>query len=111
MKSKLNTRVYIVDNTIIEFKTLCLISVKEHQNKVIKPIKLTAQIQIASPPKTGVKRATIYIPAFTIVAECKYALIGVGASIASGNQIWNGNCADFVKAPNNIRMMMAGISG
>ena len=25
--------------------------------------------------------------------------------MASGNQIWNGNCADFVNAPNIIRIM------
>ena len=35
----------------------------------------------------------------TIVAECKYALTGVGAAIAPGNQAWNGYCADFVNAP------------
>jgi len=28
----------------------------------------------------------LWIPAFTIVAECKYALTGVGAAMAWGNQ-------------------------
>ena len=41
------------------------------------------------------------LPAFTIVAECKYALTGVGAAMACGNQKWNGNCADLVNAPNS----------
>ena len=39
------------------------------------------------------------LDAFTIVAECRYALTGVGAFIALGNQEWNGACADFVSAP------------
>jgi hypothetical protein len=39
------------------------------------------------------------MPAFTIVAECRYALTGVGAAMALGSQKWNGTCADLVKAP------------
>ena len=35
----------------------------------------------------------------TIVAECKYALTGVGAAIAAGSHEWNGYCADLVNAP------------
>ncbi len=38
-------------------------------------------------PNNGVNRSNKKIPAFTIVAECKYALTGVGAAIALGNQI------------------------
>ena len=41
-------------------------------------------------------------PAATIVAECTNALTGVGPSIASGNQVWKGNCADLPIAPDNI---------
>ena len=33
-----------------------------------------------------------------MVAECRYALTGVGACIAFGSQKWKGNCADLVNA-------------
>jgi hypothetical protein len=42
----------------------------------------------------------IKIPAVTIVAACINAETGVGA-IASGNQVYNGICADFPQAPMN----------
>ncbi len=38
-------------------------------------------------------------PAVTIVAACIKALAGVGPSIASGNQLKSGNCADLPNAP------------
>ena len=36
-----------------------------------------------------------------MVAECRNALTGVGATIAPGSQAENGNWADFVKAPSS----------
>ena len=39
-----------------------------------------------------------------MVAECKYALTGVGACIAPGNQKWKGNWADLVITANNINI-------
>jgi hypothetical protein len=41
----------------------------------------------------------MYTPAVTIVAAWISALTGVGPSIASGSQTYNGNCADFPIAP------------
>src|SRR4051794_33908907 len=52
--------------------------------------------------KAGDSTATRNIPAFTIVAECRYALTGVGAAMAPGNQAWNGYWADLVNAPTSI---------
>ena len=37
-------------------------------------------------------------PAFTMAAACKYAEIGVGASIASGSQVKSGTWADLAVA-------------
>ena len=51
-------------------------------------------------PADITERAKIYTPTFTIDAACKYALTGVGASIAFGNQICIGNCADLPHAAN-----------
>ena len=48
------------------------------------------------------------MPAFTIVAEWRKALAGVGAAMAPGSQKWKGNCADLVKAPSRIRASATG---
>ena len=42
------------------------------------------------------------MPAFTMVAECRKALMGVGASMAFGSQMWKGHCALLVAAPRMI---------
>lgn len=52
-----------------------------------------------STPAAGASRPSRKIPAFTIVAEWRKALAGVGAAIAPGSQAWKGTWADFVIAP------------
>ena len=52
--------------------------------------------------KSGNIRATRYTPATTIVAAWIRALTGVGPSMASGNQMCNGNMALFPAPPTNI---------
>ena len=42
------------------------------------------------------------------MAECRYALTGVGATIAPGSQPWNGYWADLVKAPMAIEHQRGG---
>ena len=76
-----------VENARIPFKSCCFVAFNEAQNSVIKPTKVIVHIHPSDTANNGVKRATRYNPALTIVAECKYALTGVGASIASGNQM------------------------
>src|SRR2546425_5133857 len=62
---------------------------------VIPQIKPTV-IKAGGPPKkrgwAGARRSP---PAVTMVAAWMSALTGVGPSIASGNHIYNGNCADL----------------
>jgi len=41
----------------------------------------------------------MYTPAVTMVAAWMRAETGVGPSIASGSQMWNGNWADLPAAP------------
>ena len=66
---------------------------------------ITTGRQSSDPAKIGANQATRITPAFTIVAECRYALTGVGAAIAPGSHAWNGYCADFVNAPtSNMHM-------
>ena len=47
---------------------------------------------------TGPSRSSRYTPALTMVAECRRALVGVGATIAPSSQPLNGICALFVSA-------------
>ena len=51
-------------------------------------------------------RATMKMPAVTIVAAWISAEIGVGPSMESGSQTCRGNCADFPIAPMNSRMQV-----
>lgn len=55
----------------------------------------------------GDKRATMKIPAVTIVAAWISAEIGVGPSIESGSQTWNGNWADLPIAPTKRKRQIA----
>lgn len=55
-------------------------------------------------------RATMKIPAVTIVAAWISAEIGVGPSMESGNQTCSGNCADLPMAPINRQMQITVIS-
>ena len=49
-------------------------------------------------------RATMNMPAVTMVAAWISAEIGVGPSIESGSQTCSGNCADLPIAPMNRQM-------
>src|SRR5687768_7288979 len=74
---------------------------------VAAPATVTTVVHIGVDPAMGVILAMRYTPAFTIVAECRYALTGVGASIAFGSQKWNGTWADLVNAASSTRPAMA----
>ena len=54
----------------------------------------------------GDMRATMKIPAVTMVAAWISAEIGVGPSIESGSQTCSGNCADLPIAPMKRQMLM-----
>ena len=51
-------------------------------------------------------RATMKMPAVTIVAAWINAEMGVGPSIESGSQTCSGTCADLPMAPMNRQMQM-----
>ena len=55
-------------------------------------------------------RATMKIPAVTMVAAWISAEIGVGPSIESGSQTCSGACADLPMAPMNSRMQITVIA-
>jgi len=53
---------------------------------VVMPALPTNQNHSSVPERTGQSRPSTNTPAFTIVAECRYADTGVGAAIARGSQ-------------------------
>ena len=79
-------------------------------NAVIEPMIMTNDKAVSDSSNSGDMRATIKIPAVTIVAAWISAEIGVGPSIESGSQTCSGTCADFPMAPMNSRMQVTDIS-
>ena len=71
---------------------------------VIEPITKMKFNAASDNSNSGDMRATMKIPAVTIVAAWISAEIGVGPSIESGNQTCSGNCADLPIAPMNKQM-------
>ena len=73
---------------------------------VIAPITITKFKAVSDNSNRGDIRATIKIPAVTIVAAWIKAEIGVGPSMESGNHTCNGNCADLPIAPMNKQIQI-----
>src|SRR3989304_5483088 len=71
------------------------------KNAVVAPTTATAVCVISARANSGCNRAIMYTPAVTMVAAWISAKTGVGPSIASGSQVYSGNCADLPVAPAN----------
>src|SRR5258708_39920025 len=79
------------------------------KNAVVAPMTSTNDNAVSECSNSGDMRATMKIPAVTIVAAWMSAEIGVGPSIESGNQTGSGTCADLAMAPMK-RQMQIGVS-
>src|SRR6202030_949447 len=66
---------------------------------VSAPMMATVFIAVGASTNTAFERATMYTPAVTMVAAWISAETGVGPSMASGSQTWNGNMADLPMQP------------
>ena len=66
---------------------------------VAAPVPATTIIVIGARLNRTLQRTIMYTPAVTIVAAWINALTGVGPSIASGNHVYKGICADLPVAP------------
>src|ERR1019366_7961876 len=71
---------------------------------VVEPMIKTVDSAVSDSSNRGDIRATMKIPAVTMVAAWINAEIGVGPSIESGNQTCKGTCADLPIAPTNKQM-------
>src|SRR5688572_19213442 len=76
------------------------------KNAVVAPTNSTIASAASLCSNSGDMRATMKMPAVTIVAAWISAEIGVGPSIESGSQTCSGTCADLPIAPMNRQMQM-----
>src|SRR5580658_555892 len=77
------------------------------KNAVVAPITSTNDNAASECSNSGDIRATMKIPAVTIVAAWMSAEIGVGPSMESGNQTCSGTCADLAMAPMKRQMQIS----
>ena len=73
------------------------------KKQVIVPTKAIINCMAGNKEYNGWSRATKKMPAATMVAAWIRAEIGVGPSIASGNQTCKGNWADFAIGPKKTK--------
>ena len=77
---------------------------------VMAPITSTKLSAVSESSNSGDMRATMKMPAVTMVAAWISAEIGVGPSMESGSQTCSGNWADLPIAPMNRQMQTTVIS-
>ena len=75
---------------------------------VVAPMNSTKLSASSEHSNSGDMRATMKMPAVTMVAAWISAEIGVGPSIESGSHTCSGTCADLPMAPMNRQMQMNG---
>ena len=88
----------------------CTVAISAMKNAVIAPIIITNVSAVSDNSNSGDMRATMKMPAVTMVAAWISAEIGVGPSIESGNHTCSGNCADLPMAPMNSKIHITVIS-
>src|SRR5579863_10216 len=76
------------------------------KNAVVAPITSTNDSAPSEYSNSGDMRATIKMPAVTMVAAWMSAEMGVGPSIESGSHTCSGTWADLPIAPTNRQMQM-----
>ena len=80
------------------------------KNAVVAPMTSTKLSAVSDCSNSGDMRATMKMPAVTMVAAWISAEIGVGPSIESGSQTCSGTCADLPIAPTNRQMQITVIA-
>ncbi len=81
------------------------------KNAVMAPITSTNDSAASEYSNSGDMRATMKMPAVTMVAAWIRAEMGVGPSIESGSHTCSGTCADLPIAPMNRQMQMSVSAG
>src|SRR5690349_23776363 len=73
---------------------------------VMAPMIITTERAVSDSSNSGDMRATMKMPAVTMVAAWMRAEMGVGPSIESGSHTCSGTCADLPMAPMNRQMQI-----
>src|SRR5260370_42189585 len=81
------------------------------KNAVVAPMISTTDSAVSDSSNSGDMRATMNMPAVTMVAAWINAEIGVGPSMESGSHTCKGTCADLPMAPMNKQMQVNEIAG
>src|SRR5580704_13247911 len=81
------------------------------KNSVVAPMTSTNDNAVSECSNSGDMRATMKMPAVTMVAAWMSAEIGVGPSMESGNHTCSGTCADLAIAPMNRQMQVNVMAG
>src|SRR6267143_96680 len=76
------------------------------KNAVVDPMISTTDSAVSDSSNSGDMRATMNMPAVTMVAAWIKAEIGVGPSMESGSHTCKGTCADLPMAPTNKQMQV-----
>src|SRR6202049_317963 len=84
---------------------------KPMNSAVVAPITSTNDSAVGEYSNSGDMRATMNMPAVTMVAAWISAEIGVGPSMESGSHTCKGTCADLPMAPTNKHMQVKVIAG
>src|SRR5512132_3702110 len=90
--------------------SFCTMPRNAMKSAVIAPMIVTNDSAVSDHSNSGLIRATMKMPAVTIVAAWISAEIGGGPSIESGSHTCSGTCALFPIAPMNRQMQIAVIS-
>src|SRR5690349_25014342 len=86
--------------------SLLMMPRKPMNSAVVAPMNNTKLSAYAEYSNSGDMRATMKMPAVTMVAAWINAEMGVGPSIESGSHTCSGTCADLPMAPMNRQMQI-----
>src|SRR6478609_6584836 len=96
-----------VEYAMTRLMSLCTIPRNAMNKAVVAPMTVTNDSAVSDSSNSGLMRATMKIPAVTIVAAWISAEIGVGPSIESGSHTCSGTCALLPIAPMKRQMQIA----
>src|ERR1700674_982684 len=88
-----------------------VIATRPIESAVMAPMTSTTERAVSDSSNSGDMRATMKMPAVTMVAAWISAEIGVGPSMESGSHTCRGTCADLPMAPMNKHMHAKVIAG
>src|ERR1700735_783318 len=87
--------------------SLLTMPINPMNSAVVEPMMSTKDSALSDNSNSGDMRATMKMPAVTIVAAWMSAEIGVGPSMESGSHTCKGTCADLPIAPTKRQTQMS----